>query len=226
MVKRDIRPIKNKLRKESKNIRRCFSPQEKTKKDDLILQRLTATPQYKKCNILLTFVSTPIEVDTIKIINKAFLDKKQVLVPRCIPGRIEMEFCKINSINDLEKGTFSVLEPKNYCKRVNSFPNSICIVPGLVFDMNGYRLGYGKGYYDRFLKDYCGFRIGVCYSNCIKNRLPRGRYDEKINLLITDKFNKSFYNNSVKSHKKEGTYYERGKDEFGYRRKQNKRSEG
>lgn len=225
MVKRDIRQIKNKLREESKNIRRCFPPQEKTKKDDLILQRLTMTPQYKKCNILLTFVSTPIEVDTIKIINRAFLDKKEVLVPRCIPGRIEMEFCKISSLSDLEKGTFSVLEPKSHCNQVKYFPNSICIVPGLVFDMRGYRLGYGKGYYDRFLKDYHGFRIGICYSNCIKTRLPCGRYDEKIDLLITDKFNKSFYNNGVKSHKKEGTYHERRKDEFSYRRKQNKRSE-
>lgn len=226
MVKRDIRPIKNKLREESKGIRRSLSPQEKIKKDDLILKRLLSTPQYKKCNTLLTFVSTPIEVDTIKIINRAFLDKKQVLVPRCLPGKIEMEFCKINSLTDLEKGMFSVLEPKNHCKQVKNFPNSICIVPGLVFDMQGYRLGYGKGYYDRFLKDYCGFRIGVCYSNCIKNRLPCGRYDEKINLLITDKFNKSFYNDSVKSHKKERMYYERGKDEFGSGRKQNKYSRG
>jgi len=194
MVKHDIRTIKNNLREESKNIRRCLPPQEKRKKDDLILQRLIANPQYKKCDILLTFVSTPIEVDTIKIINKAFEDKKQVFVPRCIPEQLEMEFCKINSINDLEKGTFSVLEPKNYCQQANSFPNSICIVPGLVFDMKGYRLGYGKGYYDRFLKNYYGFKIGICYSNCIKNRLPHGRYDKKIHLLITDKFNKAFYN--------------------------------
>lgn len=188
----DVRPIKNKLREESKQLRRSFSPKEKEEKDTLILQRLLALPQYKKCQKLITFVSTPIEVDTHRLIEQALKDRKQVLVPRCVPNQIKMDFCQIHSMDDLKVGTFSVLEPKESCRVVRHFPNSLCIIPGLIFDMQGYRLGYGKGYYDRFLRYYSGYRVGICYSNCLQNELPHGKYDETIHLLITDKFNKRF----------------------------------
>lgn len=192
MVTPDVRPLKNRLREESKQIRRNFSFEEKKKKDAAIFWRLTGLPQYQHCRMLLTFVSTPIEVDTRRIIQQALRDQKQVVVPRCIPDQIQMEFCRIHSLRDLKKGTFSVMEPKTYCKVIRCFRNSICIVPGLAFDMYGYRLGYGKGYYDRFLKHYQGFRVGICYTDCLKNQLPHGKYDQAVHLLATDKFSKTF----------------------------------
>ena len=124
----DVRPLKNRLREESKQIRRNFSFEEKKKKDAAIFWRLTGLPQYQHCRMLLTFVSTPIEVDTRRIIQQALRDQKQVVVPRCIPDQIQMEFCRIHSLRDLKKGTFSVMEPKTYCKVIRCFRNSICIV--------------------------------------------------------------------------------------------------
>lgn len=160
--------------------------------DKAIFNNIIQLPQYNEAKMLLTFVSMGnIEVDTHALIKHALSNGKQVVVPRCIPGTALMEFCQINSFDDLEPGTFSVLEPKKQTKIIRSFPNSICIVPGLSFDMQGYRLGFGGGYYDRFLNTYRETKIGICYSNCLQQALPHGRYDCTVDMLVTDKFSKT-----------------------------------
>ena len=63
---------------------------------------------------------------------------------------------------------------------------------GWGFDLDGYRLGYGKGYYDRFLSRYPGVTAGVCYTACLKTQLPHGRYDRRADILVTEKFIKRF----------------------------------
>jgi 5-formyltetrahydrofolate cyclo-ligase len=147
--------------------------------------------EYKQCEILVCFVSTAIEVDTHKLIRHALDNGKAVAVPRCIDGTSLMQFYLINSLDDLEPGSFSVLEPiVDRCKKIDEFVHSVCIVPGLGFDMKGYRLGYGKGYYDRFLEGYKDKTIGICYNSCLKNLLPHGKYDKPVDILISEKFMK------------------------------------
>ncbi len=64
---------------------------------------------------------------------------------------------------------------------------SICIVPAFMFDKNGYRLGYGKGYYDRYLSRYEGTTIGICYSENLQTELFHGKYDRSVDLVVTDR---------------------------------------
>ena len=71
---------------------------------------------------------------------------------------------------------------------LREFSDSVCVLPGLGFDLEGYRLGYGKGYYDRFLSKYPGTNLGVCYNVCLKPLLPHGRYDRMVDVLVTEKF--------------------------------------
>ena len=68
----------------------------------------------------------------------------------------------------------------------NSFKQ--LFVPGMVFDVSGYRIGYGKGYYDRFLSEFTGTTAGICYSNCVKWKMPRGFYDRSVDILVTDRY--------------------------------------
>ena len=70
---------------------------------------------------------------------------------------------------------------------VTDYSKSICIIPGVVFDNAGYRVGYGKGYYDRFLAAYDGTKFGLAYSECILNEVPRGRFDRHVDILISEK---------------------------------------
>lgn len=193
---KDIRPIKKALRNKFKSIRAEMPKEVKFGKDSAIFNKIISLQKFRQAGILLTYVSTTIEVDTHRLIKYAFDQGKQVAVPRCVPGTRHMEFCLINSFDDLEKGTFSVLEPKKSCRIINFFPNSFCIVPGLGYDINGFRLGYGGGYYDRFLSNYKGTMAGICYVSCLHSNLPHGRFDCTVDLLITEKFCKRIKNKS------------------------------
>lgn len=122
------------------------------------------------------------------MIEQALRDGKRVAVPYCIEGTRQMDFYYIRSMADLVPRTFGVLEPlPEQCQKWTGAPNSICLVPGLAFDRHGFRLGYGKGYYDRFLSGYTGLKIGVVYEGCLCQRLPHGYYDLPVDLLITEK---------------------------------------
>lgn len=185
----NIQETKKKLRECFKNKRLAFTSEQKLQYDIMIFQRITALYQYKNSDIIFTYVSKSIEVDTVELIKKALSDGKRVAVPRCIDGTREMDFYFIKSVNDLEKGSFGVLEPKtDVCEKVTDFSKGLCIVPGMSFDTGGYRLGYGKGYYDRFLSKFNGKTAGVCYSCCVKWNLPKGKYDRPVDILVTEKY--------------------------------------
>ncbi len=185
----NLKEYKIQLRKKFKERRKAMSPQRKERADMRISERLRSLYSYRKAKTVLCYVSTAIEVDTTDIINNALADKKRVAVPRCIPGTREMEFYLINSLDELSPRTFGVLEPEDDPdKLLTDFENSICIVPALACDRNGYRLGYGGGYYDRFLRRYNGEKILVLYKNCLLEHLWHGRFDVRIDRIVTEYF--------------------------------------
>ncbi|MCI8600398.1 MAG: 5-formyltetrahydrofolate cyclo-ligase [Oscillospiraceae bacterium] len=189
----DIRLVKKGLREGFKAARRAMVPDEQQKKDRRILERVCQLPEYRQAALVLTYVSTAIEVDTRALIERALAEGKQVAVPRCTPGKIDMKFYLIRGLSELSPGAFGVLEPNpEKSRELKNFKQSLCILPGLGFDLAGYRLGYGKGYYDRFLARYSGKRVGVCYNSCVRALLPHGRYDKSADVLVTEKFVKRF----------------------------------
>ncbi len=189
MYVKDIRAVKSDLRTRYKLVRQRMDPAQKSRMDEAIQRRFWSLRQYDRCSILFLYVSKPIEVNTLPIIERALRDRKRVAVPRCRTDTVDMDFYFIRSLDDLEPASFGVLEPvPDRCEPVTDFSSGLCIVPGLCFDSQGFRLGYGKGYYDRFLSRYGGATVGLCYSNCTQWRLPHGRYDRPVDLLITDKY--------------------------------------
>ena len=157
--------------------------------DRQIIDRICSLYQYREAQLLLCYVSKPIEVDTIPLIRRALADGKQVACPRCVEGTRQMEFYRIRSLDDLEKRTFGVLEPKvPGCEKLTDFSGSLCIVPALMYDLKGYRLGYGGGYYDRFLSGYDGYKIGITYRRNILRFLHYGRYDIPVDMIVTESF--------------------------------------
>lgn len=156
---------------------------DKQKHDNTIFEKTINLPEYKECKLILTYVSLKEEVDTIKLIQHSIKAGKQVAVPKC-EGNV-INFYYINSVKELKKGTFGVLEPQNQNK-VTSFEHSICIVPGICFDKENNRVGYGKGYYDRFLYNYKGTKIGIMYNECICDKIDIDKYDIKLDKIIFD----------------------------------------
>lgn len=181
--------MKQNLRAQSRRFRERLEPDRKTKMDGKIGMRLASLKEYRAAPVIYTYVSKPLEVDTLRLIEKAVADGKRVAVPRCLQETLEMEFLEISSSADLEPGCYGVLEPvAGKCRQAVECAGALCIVPGLSFDSQGYRLGYGKGYYDRFLAGFKGVTVGLCYSGCTRWNLPHGYYDRPVDILITEKY--------------------------------------
>ena len=184
----DIRPLKQRHQKEIKNWRKRLPSGQKAEMDQKIFRRITSLREYSSCRTILTYVSTPIEVDTFQLIEAALADRKQVAVPRCIEGSRYMDFYCIRSLEDLAPRTFGVLEPlPERCRKLTDFNQCLCIVPALAYDREGFRLGYGAGYYDRFLSRFPGPKIGIVYAGNMRFQLWHGQHDISVDLVVTEK---------------------------------------
>ncbi len=185
----DIRQLKIRLRKHYRSLREEMEPSVREQADENIANTVRNLWQYRVSRQILVYVSTSIEVDTRRIICRALEDGKRVAVPRCVPDTRQMEFYYIRSLEDLAPGSFGVLEPEpNPQNLVTDTTGSLCLIPAFSYDFTGFRLGYGKGYYDRFLANYQGHMIGICYSACVRRYLPHGRFDRPVQLLVTEKY--------------------------------------
>lgn len=178
---------KQELRRALIQARKGMNKSDKSQLDKIFTQEFLSLVEYKNCTTLFTYVSTEFEIDTFSIINAALKDGKLVAVPKCRDKSGNMDFYYIDSLDCLKVGAFSILEPdEELCRKVSVFFRGLCLVPGLCFDLEGFRLGYGKGYYDRFLAKFSGISVGLCYSAFIQQHVPVDVYDKRVDILITD----------------------------------------
>ena len=189
MPVKNLNDRKNALRAKHRKLHLMCPSDIKNKLDNSLAKAFLKLDEYKNCNTLFSLVSSQLEVDTLKIMETALKDGKRLAVPRCADKAGHMDFYYITSLDLLEKGAYSIMEPSPLkCEKVNDLSDGVCIVPGLCFDLYGYRLGFGKGYYDRFLQNFGGITVGLCYSRCIEHKLPTGIFDIPVDILITEKY--------------------------------------
>lgn len=173
---------KNELRKDFLKRRNNFL--NKIDADKSIFSSLAdATKEY---NNIFTYISYGSEVDTFKFINHLFDSGKNIYVPKCDISRCEMQPVRISALDNLRKNQYGILEPVD--NRICEDKIDVIVFPGLVFDINGNRIGYGKGYYDKFfsLLNYCPPKIGVCYDFQILDSIPADDNDVKMDMIITE----------------------------------------
>jgi 5-formyltetrahydrofolate cyclo-ligase len=155
--------------------------------DEKIEGKLFSTEEYEAAELILCYVSFRSEVSTQGIIEKSIEKGKRIGIPRTL--RTRLEFYEIDSLKNLKKGYMGILEPGGNIKLEISEADLI-IVPGLVFDMEGHRIGYGGGYYDRVLKEYnkspAGKSIGLAYDFQVIEKIPRKEHDMPVDKIITD----------------------------------------
>ncbi len=180
---------KRELRENALRIRNEFTRQQVSAASEEIIHQLLNHPWYKECSTLFTYVSMDNEVQTHSLILKAISDGKRVCVPRVVPRHYMVAVPIRNLTDDLKKGFFDVLEPIEQLPPISSDDVDLVIVPGLVFDREGYRVGYGGGYYDKYLEAipaHCR-TIGLAFHTLITDRIPRQAHDKKVMLVITEK---------------------------------------
>ena len=153
--------------------------------DEIIFNKLINSEVFKSSRILFIYVSRNTEVDTIKIIKKAFELGKTVCVPKCFDNA-QMKAYKIKSFDDLESGRFNILEPKSYCEEIDKNSIDLAILPCVTCDVDNNRLGYGKGFYDRFLFGTNMKKVCLCRKQVLQEKIPVDKNDVKIDVVLTD----------------------------------------
>jgi len=173
--------MKRELRRKYLNIRKRVL--DKSCKDDLIFNKVISDERVLLARDILIYVSFEDEVDTRRLINYFLDNGKNVYVPRVCEK--EMDFYRIDSFNDLVEGYKNILEPVGN-EKISDFSKVLCITPGVCFNRYGYRIGYGGGFYDRFLSRSGVFSIGVCYKECLCDLEFNEEHDVAVNRVITD----------------------------------------
>lgn len=169
-----------------KEKRKHLSADEINLNSSLITEKLLELEEFKNSDNIFAYVSCNNEVSTFDLIKKCFTLGKNVFVPKVYGA--EMKFHKITSLNELVKGSFNILEPDN--NHVTDKNTGICIMPGLAFDKEFHRVGYGGGYYDKYLNKYSGLiKVAVCFEfQLLKNEsITADSFDLKPDIIITEK---------------------------------------
>jgi 5-formyltetrahydrofolate cyclo-ligase len=179
---------KKALRKHMMELRQSFSNETRSQYDSIIYNKLINCEYYNNAKVIFVYVSFMDEADTHKIINHALQNNKTVCVPKIINRTEGMKAVKIDSLSELKENGFGILEPETTTAAVDPKDIELILVPGLAFDKNGGRLGYGAGYYDRF---FCEVRaevkkIAVAYSFQVVDEVPMEEHDVLIDHIVTD----------------------------------------
>jgi 5-formyltetrahydrofolate cyclo-ligase len=152
-----------------------------------IQQRFTNSYEFNHAKILASYFPTGSEVRTEKIISTALKSNRLVALPRT-EGEV-IKFYQIFLNTNLIVGRFGIKEPSISSNSFVSDDIDLLLVPGILFDTSGYRIGYGYGYYDKFIakKKKSTLSVGLAYECQMCEEIPRSNYDQKVNILVTEK---------------------------------------
>lgn len=176
---------KNQIRKEMLVLRTAKDPQMLERLSSQITRHVEELPEYQKCQTLLVYAPCRNEVNTLTLIRQALSQNIAVGLPK-VTGPGTMKFFRIYSLSELLPGHFGVMEPEAFPER--ELTTGFMLMPGVAFDRSGARIGYGKGYYDYYLKHY-GAAITTCalaYNFQVIDHIVTEPHDIKADYLMTE----------------------------------------
>lgn len=187
---------KAEIRKRILEVRKGLTDEEVASKSEAIVQKVIKTPEYKEADNILLYADYCREVMTRGIFEDALLHRKRIYFPRVDKLMHTMEFHQIISVRQLERGYMDILEPREDVRpryRFQPREDTLAILPGVAFDTSGYRVGYGKGFYDKFLADKRQIStMALAYACQIVDEIPRDEHDIKMDKIVTEEIIYSF----------------------------------
>ena len=178
--------MKSKLRKQVLQEMKAISQEQKQFIDQTLTERLLHHPFYQEAKVIATYLSFPHEFQTQELIDQALRDGKKVLIPKTYPkGR--MDFV-VYDTQQLVKTSFGLLEPQGDLEVVDASQIDLIHVPGLAFTTEGYRIGYGGGYYDRYLEHFSGHTLSTVYPCQIQDFISEN-HDIPVQEVLIDEGN-------------------------------------
>lgn len=185
-----VRDRKNIIRSEYKLRRAELDTAVRADRDKRICEFALGLVSFRFAEYVLLYAATDDEININGIAEVALERGKKLAFPRCRKEDHTMKYHVVDSLDQLQPDSYGIREPSEdlpIYDPENDMGSAICFVPGLVYDRSGYRLGYGKGFYDRFLSSFKGSSVGIVYSDFILPEVPRGRYDTKVDILLSEK---------------------------------------
>ncbi|WP_049544518.1 5-formyltetrahydrofolate cyclo-ligase [Streptococcus pseudopneumoniae] len=178
--------MKSELRKQVLHEMKDLPREQKQAMDQALTDQFLEHPFYQEAKIIATYLSFPHEFQTQELIEQALKDGKKVLIPKTYPkGR--MDFV-VYDPQQLVKTSFGLLEPQGDLEVVDASQIDLIHVPGLAFTTEGYRIGYGGGYYDRYLKHLSGHTFSTIYPCQIQDFIPES-HDIPVQEVLIDEGN-------------------------------------
>lgn len=177
---------KSDLRNLILNFRNSLTKNEVISMSKIIFENFLSIDEIKNSSKFMLYCDFRNEVATKEIISKLISLDKEVYLPVTLKNEKKLIPKRIFSLDDLVSGTYGILEPHSDAPKVDSSLLDIVVVPGSAFDKNGYRTGYGGGYYDRFLEDINAIKIGVCFDFQLVDDVFPEEHDKKMDFIITE----------------------------------------
>lgn len=174
-MKKELRKQFIRERKESFDMGKCLAVSEK----------ILALNEYRNAKNILCYASYNCEVDTFYLMNKIIADGKNLYLPRCVTETKEMDVCIVKDLTELKTGAYGIKEPVG--EGVSAELLDLIIVPMVAFDRQKTRLGYGGGYYDRFLPKTDAVKVGIAFSVQESDSLVKEMTDIPMDIIITEK---------------------------------------
>jgi 5-formyltetrahydrofolate cyclo-ligase len=152
----------------------------------MVAQQLFQNDEWREASTVAITVSKAPEVDTFQIIRKGWEQGKRMVVPKCEPKTRSLDFRELKRFSELESVFYGLLEPiVSETNTVSAGEIDLVVVPGLAFNKDGYRLGFGGGYYDRFLANYHGKTISLAFKDQVVSDIPIESHDIPVGKIIT-----------------------------------------
>lgn len=179
------RDEKNLIRKQMKQLRADMTRTERFEKSMQIFEQLITVPEFKRADRIYTYVSMDNEIDTIMLIDYSLSLEKRVFVPR-VSGK-DMEFYEISDISELSPGYMGIYEPDINGKEPDYSRTGFMCMPGLAFDKSYNRIGYGGGFYDRYLSvENKLYKAALAYEAQLLESIPAQDGDVRPDMIVTE----------------------------------------
>ena len=154
--------------------------------DDALFEKFLALPQVEKAQTVFAFWGIPgREPDTVRLIGELIRRGKTVGLPRMLPDH-RMEVRRYDPDRPLVSVSFGISEPGEDCPLIAREAINLVLVPAVCYDRRGYRLGFGGGYYDRWLAGFSGVTVGLCREAVLQEAVPTEAHDARVDLLLTE----------------------------------------
>lgn len=181
---------KERIRKETLEKRKSMFSEELIEKSDFVTEKLLSTDLYRNANTIMAYIDFRNEVQTEKIIKTAIADGKRIVIPISIVETRQLLLSEIiNYDTELESGAYGILEPKKeYIRETDAKLVDMVLIPGVAFDERGFRVGYGAGYYDRFLERVRddASKIALAFELQIVDYAFEDSHDVPVDMIVTE----------------------------------------